>query len=90
MLTVYTKHLCGYCDMAKAHLKKCDIKYEEINIDDDKEAHAFVVSQGHYTAPQIYHQGKLLVEGGCNGLTNLSATEIKERMGDLGLGGLSL
>jgi glutaredoxin len=76
--------------MAKAYLKKCNIEYEEINIDDDKEAYAFVVAEGHHTAPQIYHQGKLLVEGGCDGLTNLSATEIRERMGDLDLGGLSL
>jgi glutaredoxin len=90
MITVYTKHLCGYCDMAKAYLKKCDIPYEEINIDDNKEAQDFIVAEGHYTAPQIYHEGKLLIDGGCNGLTSLSANEIKERMGNFDLGDLSL
>ena len=78
------------CDKAKSILTKNKVEFEYKDISVDKEAHAFVVAEGHHTAPQIYHQGKLLVEGGCNGLTNLSATEIKERMGDLGLGGLSL
>ena len=90
MLTVYTKHWCGYCDMAKAYLKKQDIPYNEINIDDDSDARAFMISEGHATAPQIYNDGKLLVEGGCNGLTSLSGTEIRERMGDLGLNDLTL
>jgi hypothetical protein len=49
-----------------------------------------MISEGHATAPQIYNDGKLLVEGGCNGLTSLSGTEIRERMGNLGLSDLSL
>ena len=47
-------------------------------------------SQGHRTAPQIYHNGKLLVEGGASGLVSLSGTEIKERLGDLDFSDISL
>ena len=90
VITIYTKHLCGYCDMAKAHLNKHNIAFEEVNIDDDKDAREYMRSQGHRTAPQIYHNGKLLVEGGASGLVSLSGTEIKERLGDLDFSDISL
>ena len=90
VLTVYTKDRCGYCNMVKAYLKEQEIPFEEINIDHDNEAREYMISEGHYTAPQIYYEGKLLVEGGCDALTGLSSNEIKERMGNFDLGGLSL
>ena len=90
MLTVYTKNLCPYCDMAKAYLKRHDIPFEEMNIEEDSEAREFVMIRGHRTVPQIYRNGAIFVEGGCDGLTKLSAQEIRERMGDLDLGGLTL
>jgi glutaredoxin len=90
MITVYTKDWCGYCNIAKAYLKKHEIPFEEINIDHDNKAREYMISEGHYTAPQIYYEGKLLVEGGCDALTSLSSNEIKERMGNFDLSGLSL
>ena len=44
----------------------------------------------HRTAPQIYYNDKLLVEGGATGLLSTSVSELKERMGDLGLDNLTL
>ncbi len=34
-VTVYTKDLCGYCDMAKATLDRMGIKYETKNLGTD-------------------------------------------------------
>ena len=76
--------------MAKAYLKQHDIPFEEMNIEEDSEAREFLVLRGHKTVPQIYQHGALFVEGGCDGLTKLSPQELHERMGDLGLAGLSL
>ena len=90
MLTVYTKDWCGYCNMAKAYLKKYDIPFEEINIDHDNAAREYMIAEGHRTAPQIYKDGKLFIAGGADALTSLTEQELRERMGELGLDGLSL
>ena len=80
-LTVYSKKHCPFCDQAKALLKKKDIAFEEVKIDEDTTAREFIMEQGHRTVPQIYHQGKLFVEGGFQGLSKLSTDEIRTRLG---------
>lgn len=90
MLTLYTKNLCPYCDMAKTYLLANSIPFSEVNIEEDTEAREFVLSKGHRTVPQIYRDGELFVEGGAEGLLKLGHETIKERLGDLNLGGLSL
>jgi len=81
MLTVYSKKHCPFCDQAKALLKSKDIAFEEIKIDEDTQAREFIMAAGHRTVPQIYHNGKLFVEGGFQGLSKLSTDEIRTRMG---------
>lgn len=73
MITLYSKHLCPYCVQAKNLLESKGIAFVEVRIDEDDEAKEFVVSQGHRTVPQIYQDGKLLVEGGYTGLAAQSA-----------------
>jgi glutaredoxin 3 len=68
MLTVYSKNFCPYCDQAKALLKKKEIPFTVVNIEENAEAKAFVLSEGHRTVPQIYEGDKLYVEGGFTGL----------------------
>ena len=68
MITVYSKNHCPFCDKAKALLRLKGIDYAEVKIDEDVEAKEFVLKQGHRTVPQIYCDGKLLVEGGYQGL----------------------
>ena len=58
MVTVYTQNLCGYCSYAKMYLERMDIPFEEINIDENKQAREFLREQGHRTTPQIYHNNK--------------------------------
>jgi glutaredoxin 3 len=68
MITIYSKHNCPYCVQAKNLLKQKGIVFEEINIEETPSAREFIVSEGHRTVPQIYQDGKLLVEGGFTGL----------------------
>ena len=68
MITVYSKNNCPYCVQAKNLLQLKGIVFEEVKIDEDSEAREFVLGEGHRTVPQIYQHGKLLVEGGFQGL----------------------
>ena len=69
---IYTKDACPYCVQAKNLLKLKGIVYEEVKIDETPEAREFVLAEGHRTVPQIYQDGKLLVEGGFQGLQKQS------------------
>jgi glutaredoxin 3 len=68
MLTVYSKNNCPFCVKAKHLLETKGIAFEEVKIDETPAAREFVVAEGHRTVPQIYQDGKLLVEGGYQGL----------------------
>jgi glutaredoxin 3 len=83
MITVYSKPLCGYCDMAKDYLKKNNIQYEEIRVDTNPEAREFLISEGHRTMPQIYHNGKLLVAGGGMALVRMDPNQVKKLIGEV-------
>ena len=88
MLTVYSKTVCPFCVNAKNYLKSKDIAFEEINIEENEEARQFILDKGHRTVPQIYFKGKLFVEGGFQGLSKLTQTDIRERMNLTDLGTL--
>jgi glutaredoxin 3 len=68
MLTVYSKNNCPFCVKAKHLLETKGIAFEEVKIDEVDEARNFLLSEKHRTVPQIYKDGKLLVEGGYAGL----------------------
>ena len=68
MITVYSKNNCPYCVQAKSLLQLKGVEFEEVKIDETPEAREFVLAEGHRTVPQIYKDGKLLVEGGFQGL----------------------
>jgi len=90
LLTIYTKTQCSFCDIAKTYLKAYEIPFTEVNIEEDAEAREFVLSKGHKTVPQIYRDGELFVEGGAQGLIDTGHETIRERLGDLGLDGLTI
>ena len=71
-VTVNTKNHCPFCEQAKNLLKSKGIAFEEIKVDQDPAAREFVMSEGHRTVPQIYKDGKILVEGGYQGLVKQS------------------
>lgn len=72
MLTVYSKENCPFCVKTKHLLETEGIKFTEVKIDADSSAKEFIISEGHRTVPQIYKDGKLLVEGGYMGLAKQS------------------
>ena len=72
MITVYSKNNCPFCVQAKSLLQLKGVEFEEVKIDESTEAREFVVGEGHRTVPQIYRDGKLLVEGGFQGLKKQS------------------
>ena len=78
MITLYTKDNCPYCDGAKAILKSMNEEFVEIDVNEDG-VRDFLISAGHKTMPQIYFEGKLLVEGGYTGLKNTPYNELQER-----------
>ena len=72
MITVYSKNNCPISVQAKSLLQLKGVEFEEVKIDEDSEAREFVLGEGHRTVPQIYQDGKLLVEGGFQGLKKQS------------------
>jgi glutaredoxin len=88
MLTLYTKDNCGYCLQAKALLKNNDVPFEEVNIESAEDARNFIINEGHRTMPQIYREGKLFVEGGYQGLSDMGVDTIKTKLGLTSLGSL--
>ena len=90
MITVYSKPLCHYCTMAKQWLEKNGFEYEEIRVDTNNEAREFLISEGHRTMPQIYHKGKLLVEGGGQALVRMNPDTVRELIGEVDVGDIQL
>ena len=72
IITLYSKPLCPYCDGAEHYLKKNGFNYNKIDVTENAEAMEFIKGKGHRTVPQIYKDGKLLVEGGFQGLKKQS------------------
>jgi len=69
--------------MAKQYLDKHGFEYEEIRVDTNPEAREFLINEGHRTMPQLYHKGKLLVEGGGQALVRLDPKYVKELIGEV-------
>ena len=69
--------------MAKQWLTKHGFEYEEIRVDMNPKAREFLISEGHRTMPQIYHKGKLLVEGGGQALVRMDPKYVKELIGEV-------
>ena len=69
--------------MAKQYLDKHGFKYEEIRVDTNPEARQFLIDEGHRTMPQLYHKGKLLVEGGGQALVRMNPNTIRELIGEV-------
>ena len=90
MITVYSKPLCHYCTMAKQYLETNGFEYEEIRVDTNPEAREFLISEGHRTMPQIYNNGKLLVEGGGQALVRMDPKMVRELIGEIDVGDIQL
>jgi glutaredoxin 3 len=80
MLIVYSKANCPQCDNAKGLLKLKEIQFNEIKVDQDKDAREWLMEQGHRSVPQLYLDGELFVENGYTGLSKLTDDQLKEKL----------
>lgn len=63
MITVYTKDNCVQCKMTKNLLKNKDIKYMEINIEDNDVVRSRLKKQGIKQMPAVFKGAKFLFSG---------------------------
>lgn len=75
-MRMYSTSWCGYCHRLKAQLQRIGLEFEEVDIEHDPEAAAFVasVNNGNETVPT------LLFEDGST-LTNPSLRQVQEHLG---------
>ena len=68
---IYSSSLCGYCYQAKTLLKKKNISFQEIDVDEDfnKRKEMIAKSNGRTSVPQIFFGDTHI--GGCDDLLNL-------------------
>jgi glutaredoxin len=83
MLTVYSKNNCPFCEKAKHLLATKGIEFKTVMIDEVPDARDWLISQGHRSAPQIYKNDELFVEGGYQGLVKLSDEELFNKLGEI-------
>lgn len=69
---VYSMEGCSLCVLAAKLLERKGVSYEVVKIDEDFEAADFIKKEGHRSIPQLYLNGKLLVQGGYAGLLTLN------------------
>jgi len=79
-LTVYSKPQCPFCDRAKQYLYRNNIMFLEVDVSQDPDAIEYLRAQGHSTVPQVYYQGKLFVPGGWEGLSKMTADDIRSEI----------
>lgn len=81
MITVYSKPNCTFCVRTKNWLTNHNFQFHMVDITADAVAYDFVKNQkGHTSVPQIYYNGQLLVAGGFEGLSKMTAQEVQARM----------
>lgn len=56
-VVVYTKNLCTNCERLKSWLNDNEMAYEEVNIEEDASALAFIREQGFMSVPQVFIDG---------------------------------
>ena len=80
MITVYTKTVCGFCGVAKRWLESNGFEYNEVNIEHDEKARDMIVGLGYLLKIQIFYNGKVLVEGGAEGLKRETKETIQRKI----------
>ncbi|MEM7819757.1 MAG: glutaredoxin family protein [Candidatus Aenigmatarchaeota archaeon] len=61
-IKIYTTSSCPYCIMAKEFLKQRNVKFEEINVEDNREAALEMIEKsGQMGVPVLDINGKIIV-----------------------------
>ncbi len=75
-ITMYSTQWCGYCQRLKAQLKRENIEFDEVDIEQDENAANLVekVNGGNRTVPTVVYEDGSAV-------TNPSIIQVKEKLG---------
>lgn len=78
-ITIYTKVTCSYCHMAKDLLKKLNLPFTEVSVDNNNELRQKLQrdNNGYSTVPMIFINGKFI--GGYSDLAKLASTSTLQR-----------
>ena len=60
MYTIYSKPDCPWCIKAEKALGFMGVKYEKINVEEDKEARDFLMHAVLKTVPQIFYDDEYI------------------------------
>lgn len=63
MVTIYSKNNCMQCKLTKLFLNNNNIKFNEINVDEDKNALENLKSQGLKQLPIVKLNNELIASG---------------------------
>lgn len=79
-ITIYTTQVCPYCVRAKELLKRKNLSYHEIKVDQDPEQREIMLqkSNGRRTVPQIFLNDHHV--GGCDDLYQLEQSGELDRL----------
>jgi glutaredoxin-like YruB-family protein len=58
---IYTSPTCQYCEMAKEYFKENNIKYEELSVEEQKNAQEAVEKSSGTAVPVIDIEGKIII-----------------------------
>ena len=62
MVTIYTTSVCPYCHMAKEYLGKKNIKFKEVNVEEDEAAAREMIQKSHQMGvPVLDISGTIIV-----------------------------
>lgn len=79
-IEIYTSPACGYCQMAKAHLKRQGLQFQEIDIARQPGKTAEMTARsGRRTVPQIFVDGRPV--GGYDDLVRMDPSSLASSEG---------
>jgi len=62
MVTIYTTSVCPYCHMVKEYLQKNNIKFKEVNVEEDEAAAREMIQKSHQMGvPVLDISGTIIV-----------------------------
>lgn len=78
-ITIYVANWCGYCQRAKQLLLAKNLRFNEINVEDDAKFRAEMVARSKaHTVPQIFIGERHI--GGCDKLVALDRSGELDRL----------
>ena len=62
-VTVYSTTWCGFCKMVKAYLESKKVAFTEVNVEEDREAGAYIVEQTKQMGVPVTKIGDVFIIG---------------------------